>query len=32
MYDTDGSTVLVTVTEAITYTGAFEATRTRTIA
>jgi hypothetical protein len=31
MYDTDGSTVLVTVTDAITYTGAFEATRTRTI-
>ena len=31
IYDTDGSTVLHTVTDAITYTGAFETTRTRTI-
>lgn len=30
MYDTDGTTVLVTLTDAITYSGAFEATRTRT--
>jgi hypothetical protein len=32
MYDTDGTTVLVTVTDAISYSGAFETTRTRTIA
>lgn len=32
VYDTDGSTVLCTVTDAITYSGAFEASRTRTIA
>jgi hypothetical protein len=32
MYDTDGSTVLATVTDAITYSGAFETDRTRTIA
>ncbi|UCH26700.1 MAG: hypothetical protein JSV66_03365 [Trueperaceae bacterium] len=32
MYDTDGSTVLVTVTDAISYSGIFETTRTRTIA
>jgi len=32
MYDTDGSTVLATVTDAITYSGAFETSRTRTIA
>jgi hypothetical protein len=31
MYDTDGSTVLATITDAITYSGAFEHTRTRTI-
>lgn len=31
MYDTDGSTVLVTVTDSIIYTGAFETERTRTI-
>jgi hypothetical protein len=31
-YDTDGSTVLATVTDAITYTGVFETSRTRTIA
>lgn len=32
MYDTDGSTVLVTVTDAISYSsGVFESTRTRTI-
>lgn len=31
MYDTDGSTVLVTVTDAITYSGLFETSRTRTI-
>lgn len=31
MYDTDGSTVLVTVTDAITYSGALETSRTRTI-
>ena len=30
MYDTDGTTVLVTLTDAITYSGVFEATRTRT--
>ena len=30
MYDTDGVTVLVTLTDAITYSGAFETTRTRT--
>jgi hypothetical protein len=32
MYDTDGSTVLATVTDAITYSGVFETSRTRTIA
>jgi hypothetical protein len=32
VYDTDGSTVLATVTDAITYSGAFESSRTRTIA
>jgi hypothetical protein len=32
VYDTDGSTVLATVTDAITYSGAFETSRTRTIA
>jgi hypothetical protein len=32
MYDTDGSTVLATVTDAITYSGAYETDRTRTIA
>lgn len=32
MYDTDGSTVLVTVTDAISYSGLFETTRTRTVA
>jgi hypothetical protein len=32
MYDVDGSTVLATVTDAITYSGAFETNRTRTIA
>lgn len=31
IYDTDGSTVLATVTDAITYSGAFESSRTRTI-
>jgi hypothetical protein len=31
MYDTDGSTVLVTVTDAINYSGAFETDRTRTV-
>jgi hypothetical protein len=31
IYDTDGSTVLATVTDAITYSGVFETTRTRTI-
>lgn len=31
-YDTDGTTVLATVTDAITYSGPFEADRTRTIA
>lgn len=31
VYDTDGSTVLVTVSDAITYSGVFESTRTRTI-
>lgn len=30
MYDSDGSTVLVTVTDAIVYSGVFEITRTRT--
>ena len=30
MYDTDGVTVLVTLTDTITYNGALEATRTRT--
>lgn len=32
IYDTDGSTVLATVTDAINYSGAFETNRTRTIA
>lgn len=32
MYDTDGSTVLVTVTDTITYSGINEISRTRTIA
>ena len=32
IYDTDGSTVLATVTDAIAYSGAFETSRTRTIA
>ena len=32
MYDTDGSTVLVTVTDTITYSGVFETSRTRAIA
>ena len=32
MYDTDGTTVLATVTDAITYSGVFETSRTRTIA
>ena len=31
MYDTDGSTVLATVTDTITYSGGFEATRTRVL-
>jgi hypothetical protein len=31
MYDTDGTTVLVTVTDTITYSGAFETSRTRAI-
>ena len=30
MYDADGVTLLLTVTDAITYTGVFETTRTRT--
>ena len=32
VYDTDGSTVLATITDAISYSGIFETTRTRTIA
>ena len=32
MYDTDGTTVLATITDAITYNGSFEESRTRTIA
>lgn len=32
MYDVDGSTVLATVTDAISYSGPFETSRTRTIA
>ena len=32
MYDVDGSTVLATVTDAISYSGVFETSRTRTIA
>jgi hypothetical protein len=32
VYDTDGSTVLATVTDAVSYTGVFETSRTRTIA
>jgi len=31
IYDTDGVTVLTTVTDTMTYTGVFEASRTRTI-
>lgn len=31
IYSTDGSTVLATVTDAISYTGIFESSRTRTI-
>jgi hypothetical protein len=31
VYDTDGSTVLATVSDAITYSGVFETSRTRTI-
>lgn len=31
MYSTDGSTVLTTVTDAVTYSGIFETSRTRTI-
>lgn len=31
MYDTDGSTVLVTVSDAVTYSGVNETSRTRTI-
>jgi hypothetical protein len=31
VYDTDGSTVLATVTDAISYSGPFETVRTRTI-
>lgn len=31
MYDTDGTTVLVTVTDTYTYSGLFETSRTRTI-
>jgi hypothetical protein len=32
IYDTDGTTVLATVTDAISYSGPFETSRTRTIA
>jgi hypothetical protein len=32
MYDTDGTTVLETITDVISYSGPFETTRTRTIA
>ena len=32
VYDTDGSTVLATITDAISYSGLFETSRTRTIA
>lgn len=32
VYDTDGSTVLATVTDTISYSGVFETSRTRTIA
>ena len=32
VYDTDGSTVLATITDAISYSSIFETTRTRTIA
>jgi len=32
IYDTDGSTVLWIITDAITYSGVFESSRTRTIA
>jgi len=32
MYDTDGTTILTTVTDAIVYSGVFETSRTRTIA
>jgi hypothetical protein len=31
MYDTDGTTVLVTVTDTVTYSGVFELSRTRAI-
>jgi hypothetical protein len=31
MYDTDGSTVLATVTDTISYSGPFETSRTRAI-
>jgi hypothetical protein len=31
VYDTDGSSVLATITDAISYSGAFESSRTRTI-
>lgn len=31
IYDTDGTTLLVTVSDAISYSGVFETTRTRTI-
>ena len=31
MYDTDGSTVLVTVTDTVSYSGVFETSRTRAI-
>ena len=31
VYDTDGSTVLATVTDVISYTGVFETSRTRTV-
>lgn len=31
VYDTDGSTVLATVSDAVTYSGVFETSRTRTI-
>jgi hypothetical protein len=31
VYDVDGSTVLATVTDSISYSGVFETSRTRTI-